>query len=42
MQKSLDMDLENEDPEYYQDNMKDLIDDGTKEDLTELKKKLLA
>lgn len=41
MQESLGMDLENEDPDYYTDHMRDMIDDGTKEDLSELKKKLL-
>ena len=38
---SLGMDLENEDPDYYTDQMRDMIDEGTKEDLSELKKKLL-
>jgi hypothetical protein len=38
---SLGMDLENEDPDYYTDQMRDMIDEGSTEDLSELKKKLL-
>ena len=35
------MDLDKQDPDYYEDQLKDMIDEGTKEDLTELNLKLL-